>query len=749
MIGAAGRTDTELLHLAEAAGLVPEWQDAHGRERRVEEPVLRGMLNTMELPCDSPRQISESLHRLEREEQSGAMLIVTVNEPLVFRHAGSLVYTLTLEGGKQYIGRASPAGRGRIRIPGIRQAGYHQLAIGDITLTLAVAPKRCPTVDDVIGWRRERAWGVAAQVYSLRRSRPRLHAGKPRTMPGPSAPIVWPGWEAGGDFGLLAELASRAAQSGASAVAISPVHAMFSADPARNSPYAPSSRLFLNTAYIDPSIVLGMDAPRLAASQLDTDGFRAAASDGGHVDWPLILPRRMLLLKRLFENFRRHGPDLLVQKLAAFRRDGGLALESHARYEALHAHYSAVLGPASGWRDWPAELHDYCGPGVEAYAARHETEISFHVFLQWLADGGLRFAQQSARGAGMPIGLIADLAIGTDPRGSHAWSKPGDMLPGVLVGAPPDLFQPQGQNWGLTAFSPRALRQHSYAAFIDTLRAVLAHAGGVRIDHILGLGRMWLIPPSAAPADGVYLRYPMKDMLRLLALEAWRHKAIVIGENLGTVPEGFNETLRRKGILGTSVLWFERSPAAVREPDSESGRELASASETPAPAAATASAFVAPSRWPPYAMATPTTHDLPTITGWWTGRDLDWRKRLDKLADDQIARQADARLRDKTALWRALRDAGCVSGSDLAPPLAAPRDAVLAFVAGTRAPLMIVALEDLLGLSEQPNLPGSVVQGEVGHPNWTQCLPVGVDEIFSDDCVMNGIDAIKLARRKA
>ncbi|MGP1613609.1 MAG: 4-alpha-glucanotransferase, partial [Pollutimonas bauzanensis] len=363
----------------------------------------------------------------------------------------------------QYIGRASPAGPGRVSIPAIGQAGYHSLAIGELQIPLAVAPARCPSVGDLTGRRPVRPWGVAAQVYSLRRA----PAGT-----GSSAP-VWPGWESGGDFAALAVLARHAGQSGASALAISPVHAMFSADPQRYSPYAPSSRLFLNAAYIEPSIVMGAQAVSQAVGQMDPAWSCAAAQDTGRVDWHHVLPRRLKLLRRLFDNFLQHGPADLRQKFAAFRQRGGEALESHACYEALHAHHLAALGPASGWQDWPSELHDPRGPSVGAYAAAHAAEIGFHVFLQWLADSGMQLAQRHARDAGMPIGLIADLAIGTDPRGSHAWSKQGEMLAGVSVGAPPDLFQPRGQSWGLTAFSPRALRQTAYAAFIETLRAAL------------------------------------------------------------------------------------------------------------------------------------------------------------------------------------------------------------------------------------------------------------------------------------
>ena len=733
--------ESDLLRLSEAAGLVPRWRDVHGRTRDVDESVLRNMLDTMALACGGPEQIARSLAQLHDEAKPGPgmMLTTSVNETLVFNYTGSLVYTLMLEGGKQYIGRAVQTGPEAISLPGIEQPGYHQLLIGDLQLTVAVAPKRCPLP---LGTGAGRAWGVAAQVYSLRPSDPNGSDGTANESVAP----IWPGWETGGDFGLLAALARGAAQRGADALAISPVHAMFSADPQRYSPYAPSSRLFLNAAYIQPSIVLGDAAVRRAVQKMGETGAYCAA-DVDLIDWPSILPRRMALLRRLFEDFRLHGPAELSSAYQEYRRQGGEALESHALYEALHAHHVDKLGPTCGWQDWAPRLQDPRGEGVKAYAAQHEAEVSFHVFLQWLADRGLQFAQQSARDAGMSVGLIADLAIGTDARGSHAWSRQGEMLAGVSVGAPPDLFQPDGQSWGLTAFSPRALRRNAYAPFIETVRAVLAHAGGVRIDHIIGMARMWLVPPGAGPADGVYLRYPMEDMLRLLVLEAWRHKALVVGENLGTVPEGFDDKLERKGILGTSVLWFERSPTTPTEPDAQGGREVseqANGMDFPASESTAAAAFLPPARWPAWTMATPTTHDLPTIRGWWAGRDLEWRARNGALDDPEA--QA-GRQRDKAALWQALQDAGCVEKA-AQPPAEAPRTAVLSYVGKTPSPVVIVSIEDLLGLREQPNLPGSDGGPGSPHPNWIQCLPVGVDRIFDNADVVSGIAAIKRARRK-
>jgi len=223
----------------------------------------------------------------------------------------------------------------------------------------------------------------------------------------------------------------------------------------------------------------------------------------------------------------------------------------------------------------------------------------------------------------MSIGIITDIAVGMDPLGSHAWSAPDELLRDLHVGAPPDIFNTRGQDWGLTGFSPRALLSSGYNSFLATLRANMAHAGGVRIDHALGLRRLWVIPSGASPADGVYLHYPQRELLGLTALESQLNRAVVIGEDLGTVPEGFRDELVRAGVLGMQVLWFER--------DNRGG-------------------FISPGRWRRDAAAMTTTHDLPTIAGWWSGRDIDWQERLGQLRSPE-KQQRSERAADRKLLW--------------------------------------------------------------------------------------------------
>jgi 4-alpha-glucanotransferase len=337
------------------------------------------------------------------------------------------------------------------------------------------------------------------------------------------------------------------------------------------------------------------------------------------------------------------------------------------------------------WLGWRAELRDPESAAVAEFVRAHRHEIRFHCFLQWLADRSLARAQDAARQSGMRLGLIADLAVGMSSGGSHAWARQSDILVGLSVGAPPDLFNALGQNWGLTTFSPRALMNGGFAPFIDTLRATMRHAGGLRIDHIMGLMRLWVLPEGVEANEGAYLAYPLEDLLRLLALESVRHRAMVIGEDLGTVPAGFRDRLRSAGIAGMRVLWFERKGER----------------------------FAAPRTWSAAAAAMTSTHDLPTVAGWWRGVDIPIREHC-KLIPDAGEEQA-RREKDRAALWRAFRHAKSATGPQ--PDIAeAPRvaDAAVRFIASSASELALIPLEDALGLEDQPNLPGTIEE----YPNW-------------------------------
>ena len=691
-------SDAAVRDLARATGIAVAWEDHTGRRRRVSVAVLRRILAALGLPCDSADDLRHSRETARATAGTSASPLITasVGEPAAFADARENLRApirLTYEDGSTADVRPQQSCGGQWLLPPVAPPGYHRLDFGNRSVQLAVAPAQCVSVDDLAAG--ARVWGLAAQLYGLRRA----------------------GDGGIGDTAALTGLAQSAARHGAEAVAISPAHAGFTADPGRYRPYSPSSRLFLNPLHADPRLLFGdatvgraIEALGLAA---EFDRLEAAPL----IDWPAAGRAKLALLRRLFDDFvdAADGTDALTRDFAAFRAAGGGLLQSHARFEALHADRLAADPRAWSWRTWPAPLRDPTGAAVEEFAARHPREILFHCFLQWLAERSFAAAQKSARDGGMRVGLIADLAVGMDSSDSHAWSRQADILVGLEVGAPPDLFNTRGQNWGLTAFSPRALVAGGFAPFIATLRAGMRNAGGLRIDHAMSLTRLWLIPEGAMPDEGAYLAYPLDDLLRLAALESWRHRAIVIGEDLGTVPAGFRERLAQTGIGGMRVLWFEQT----------NGR------------------FLAPNRWEQSAVAMTTTHDLPTVAGWWRGADIDTRAALGILGEPP-ERARRTRSKERTALWRAFRAAGVASGRQPVPR--APEralDGALSFVAVTPAPLAIVPLEDALGVADQPNIPGTIDE----HPNWRRRAPAAADVMLDAPAVAARLAIIDRRRR--
>ncbi|WP_419343384.1 4-alpha-glucanotransferase [Achromobacter sp. PD1] len=689
--------DPALSALAAKAGIAEHWTDARQRPRQVSPDTLRLLLEGMGLPAGNAHDIRDSDHRLgvELGARLPPLLVARSGMPASLPACARGRYRIVCESGLTCDGEV--AEDGSLIAP--QEPGYHSLHLACGQTVLAVAPRQAPSLDDLTDGMRPRAWGLCAQVYSLRRDAGQAGDG---------------GF---GGFGAVRELAAAAAAEGADALAISPVHAMFAAQPQRCSPYAPSSRLFLNTLYADPASILGDDALRRALAEL---AAQPPVTD--LIDWPSAGIWRQRLLRALHRQFRTIGPEDARQRYEAFCVRRGKALRDHAVFEALHAAQAAHGAHHLPWTQWAAGLRDPDSPEVERYARQHPVEVDFHRYAQWLAAESLGHAQKAARRAGMRVGLISDLAVGDSPDGSHAWSRQTDLMPGLSIGAPPDIHNPQGQNWNLAAFSPRAMHAQGYAAYIDMLRAALAHAGGLRIDHILGMARLWLVPDGLAADAGAYLRYPLRELLALTALEAWRHRALAIGENLGTVPEGFNRELADHGILGMNVLWFMR-----QEPDM-----TAPPSEPPKPAP-----FLAAEDWPVQAVAMTSTHDLPTLRGWWAERDIDVRAELNLLGggDDEATLRHNRRM-DRSLLAQAL---GCA-----VEPARAPLEDMLRFVSSSPCPLLLVPMEDLAGELEQPNLPGTVDQ----HPNWRRRLAASSAACFADPAVQGRLQALRTGRSR-
>ena len=693
--------DEALGALARAQGIETEWWDWQGRKRQVSPDTLRALLRALGADPSRPNKA------LAARTQSPALPpVVTSVAGETLRLAipgdadGTITWRIVLDSGEctTAVAEATPEREGRsisITTPPVLGEGVLELSGAVKAATRLVL---CPATCFLGPLEGKRLWGLAVQVYGLRAAN-----------------------DGGlGHYGALAEAAHTAAQTGADALMLSPTHALFAADPAHFSPYSPSSRAQADGRLVDPGALpeVAVLADLIAATGL---GEQLAALEAlSLIDYERAVPARLTLLRVLFQRFTNACPpgSPLAEDFDAFVRAGGEGLRRHAVFEALHgARFTA--DPAQwDWRTWPSSLRSPTTPEVEHFAREHACEVSFHLFLQWLADRGLAKAQSAARRAGMRIGLIADLAVGQHASGSRAWARAGGLLEGVTIGAPPDALNHQGQSWGLTTFAPTALVAAGYQPFREELRAAMRHAGGIRLDHVMGLSRIWCIPDGARPDEGAYLRFPKRDLLNLLALESVAASAIVIGEDLGTVEEGLREELARRGVLGLRVLFFQRDHTG---------------------------AFLPPDRYDARAIAMTTTHDLATLAGWWRGADIDLRAPLGLLGeerDEATARRE--RESERAFLWSMLKAHASGTGEPPAPDgeLARLGIAAARLVGRTPSALALLPVEDAILSADQVNLPGTVAE----HPNWRRRLPAPLADLLTRDPAASILAALAAER---
>lgn len=521
----------------------------------------------------------------------------------------------------------------RDRIPRGLPHGYHRLRRAAGEQLLLAAPRRPPTP---VG----RSWGWSAQLPAVRSRR---------------------SWGIG-DLGDLRMLTAWAASTGAAWLLLNPLNASNPGPDPEPSPYYPSSRRFRDPLYLRVEEVPGADLvdelPALAKAGRTLNSER-------RIDRSSALATKRAALDQIWR--RRAGAEDAAA--GGYRQAAGPALQRWATFAVLSERYGA------GWRSWPAELRDPSSAAVARVAAESSGAVAFHEWIQVELDRQLATAAGGA-------GLIQDLPVGFDPGGFDAWDWQSHLALGAAVGSPPDGFNPIGQDWGLPPFAPHRLRAVGYGPFVETLRSVLRHAGGLRIDHVLGLFRQWWIPRGSSPDRGAYVRYPADEMLAILAIEGERAGAIVIGEDLGTVEAGVRRRLHDAGILSTRVAYFERRLDRI----------------------------------PQLALASLTTHDLPTVAGVWTGADLA-ELTASGFAHDPAAERG---LRTRLTTLSALAPTADVEEVIMT----AHRD-----LARTPAAIVVASLEDGLAVTERPNVPGSV-RGQ--RPNWSLALPQPLEDLERD-----------------
>jgi len=640
---AAESADPDLLaRLATAAGLAPVWHDVEGHEHHVPQATLRHILGTLGLPAETAAQARDSLARRRRRPPLPPYHAARAGTPAILQLGDDapqrLELQLTLEDGtaRELVVTQE---NGSVVLPPL-PLGRHALRWRDTLCRITAAPPSCYLPPSMEAGQRH--FGITAQTYALR------HASD----------------QGMGDFTAVAELARRASAENALWLGISPPHALHPTDRERASPYQPSDRRFLEPMLIDVS--------RLGASD-----YTDAPRDQHWVDYPAVWQGKRRLLHAAWTGFDPADPSF-----ASFRTEGGSALQRFCAFNAL----AELTGHADSKR-WPAGLRHGRDTGVEAFCLQEADAVGFHAWLQFVAD------RQMAEATRAGAGLYRDLAVGTAADGAEFWSGDMAFLPGLSIGAPPDPLGPLGQVWGVPPPDPMAAEASGHSGLAALIRANMRHAKALRIDHVLGLKRLFLVPDGVSAAEGCYLDQPFQAALGEIALESHRAGCAVVGEDLGTVPAGLREELREARALSYRVLWFERDGLA----------------------------FLAPDRYPPLAAACVSTHDLPTLAGWWDAADIAEREALSLMDQARAIDAREDRHRERDALFTAMRAAGLdvpePDDGPLSPELAG---AIHAFIAATPCLMMLVQAEDLAGERVAVNLPGT----DRERPNWRRRLAV-------------------------
>jgi 4-alpha-glucanotransferase len=634
--------DPDLEHLARLHGVATSYDDQLRRRVAVSRAAVVGVLGALGVDAATPEAVRESVRHAEARSPTPPVVVLRQSAGAHVRIGG--VALLRLEDGTH---RSVPTDGGRVALPPGLPLGWHRLETDSGLLPVVVTPDRITSRD-------RRAWGWMVQLYALRSSS---------------------SWGVG-DIADLSALASWTAARGGGMVLVNPLHAVAPTVPMQPSPYYPGSRRWTNPLYLrvehtwwyddaDPAVRAQIDAMRVGNA-------------GNLIDRDTAWTAKLGALELLWRRRTRQRDHLLPPDSDD--------LWTFATWCALSEKHG------NDWRRWPEGLRRPDSPAVAR--ARHDLDdrVLFHAWLQRLCDDQLAQAQDIAIAAGMDVGIVHDLAVGTDPAGADAWMLQDALSLDARIGAPPDTFNQQGQDWGMPPWHPRGLAELGYAPVRDMMRSLLRHAGGVRIDHVLGTFRLWWIPAGANARDGTYVRYDADALLGVIALEAERAGAVVVGEDLGTVPPAVRTTLADRGVLGSSVLWFEREevdPGAVGP-------------------------LTPMQRWRDAATGSVTTHDLPTALGWLRGEHV--RVRAEHhLLDDPSAEWKAWELQ-RAELLEHLVVSGVLDSVD------APEDelrlALHRYVARTPSRYVLAAPGDAVGDLRQPNVPGTVDE----YPNWR--LPI-------------------------
>ncbi|ENM5892971.1 4-alpha-glucanotransferase [Vibrio mimicus] len=703
--------DNALKQVAEMAKIADRYVSAWGSEAQVEDDTIRHLLASLGYDTSSDEALLQSAEKKHKKDVVDPVLVVhqgaAIEVPLylgVSARESEFDWRLQTEQGEVLEGylqsqivRDERADGGPLvfALPNDLPLGYHTLLIArkrrkaPYEMALIVTPQACYKQPALV--QGKKLWGPSIQLYTLRTQH---------------------NWGMG-DFGDLKQLVADIASRGGDFVGLNPIHALFPANPEGASPYSPSSRRWLNILYIDVSSVPEFALSAEAQQKVGSPEFQQRLQkvrDAHWVNYSEVAELKLSVLPLLFAEFKKRHLDKHSDRAHAFLNfveQGGESLLHQAAFDALHAQLHAEDASVWGWPVFPEKYRRFDSAAVQKFIDEQKDQVHLYMYLQWIADAQIHEAQSLAEEKGMAVGLYRDLAVGVADSGSETWADQGNLLQDVSIGAPPDVLGPLGQNWGLPPLNPQVLQATAYDAYIKLLRANMKHCGALRIDHVLGLLRLWWIPKGENATKGAYIYYPVKDMLAILALESHRHQCSVIGEDLGTVPDEIVELLRDAGVHSYKVFFFETSK--------EDG------------------GYVSPAHYSEQSMAALCTHDMPTLRGFWHCDDLKMGREIGLYPDEeQLQGLFDDRLKSKQGIldsvaWHGYLPAGVGRDATQVPMDSYLSEALQLHVAAGSSALLSVQLEDWLEMDKPVNIPGTVNE----YPNWRRKLSMNLDEIFA------------------
>lgn len=637
------------------------------------------------------QQIADLLGEPKASSGLPPVKVVQQGEPVLFELAKNnpKSWTLHLESGEILQGKCKKNG---IELPKNLPLGYHNLTADGMACRVIVTPARC--FQPVELKEKKKLWGSILQLYTLRSAH---------------------NWGVG-DFGDLQQFLTKLAEKGADFVGLNPIHSLFPANPEGASPYSPSSRLWQNILYIDVAAIDAFQQSQAAQAWFYSDEIQrqlheARAKD--YVDYSQVAWLKLEGLRLAYAQFKQQDQTAFEQFIA----QNGESLKVQGTFDALHEWLSRQFSEQWGWNSWAEQYQDYHSQAVQQFQVEQADLVRFYMWLQFVAQQQLQICNQLAQQLGMPIGFYRDLAVGVADNGAETWADKDLYVLGASVGAPPDILAPQGQNWGLSPMHPEVLQARGYQPFIDLLRANMKDCGALRIDHILGFVRMWWVPKGESAQNGVYVKYPLEDLLAILALESQRHQCLVIAEALGTVPDGMLESLENKGILAYNIFYFEY----------ENGESK-------------------PLKDYPYqAMTTLSTHDLPTVQGYWKTYDFELGQRFGVYPNPEVLDMLKKARHDNKLAIRKAVEATQYLEPDYMGITQTFNHQLQLYVAETNSVLFGTQPEDWLHMLEPVNIPGTSNE----YPNWRRKLSRTIDDIFADSAIQNLLGCINYKRKNS